>query len=284
MISVYIQGGLGNQLFMIFTTLAHSIQYNIPVIFPLRNRSINRGTYWDTLFDNLQHLTKHTEDIYKFIPYHEPVFAYSSIPVLENHNICLVGYFQSFKYFHHLKESIFILLNLFNKKNEIKKKYCHFFDKETVCMHFRMGDYKTQRNFHPIMNYEYFEGALIHIMENSCIQTVLYLCEQEDNEYVNNDIYKLNHKYPHLTFVKIDDSITDYDQLLIMSCCDHNIMSNSSFSWWGAYLNENPNKLVTYPSIWMGKQFMDVSYNFEDMMMYNWTKIEANPIPDHLPL
>lgn len=287
MISIDIQGGLGNQLFMIFATLAYGIQNNIKVIFPYHTGSHNRGTYWDTLFDHLNIFTTRTPensvDLQRFQRYAEPQFSYNPIPFFGEQNISLFGYFQSPKYFEPIQQIIFQLIHLSDKKNEIRESHKGLFDKPVVSIHFRMGDYKQKRYYHPIMNYEYFEGALTYIMEHTDTQKVLYLCEQEDNEYVGSQILRLNAKYPQLEFVKVDDSLPDYEQLLIMSCCHHNIISNSSFSWWGAYMNEEPNKMVVYPSIWFGEYF-EHSHDYKDMMVPTWTKIEASPIPWQQPL
>jgi hypothetical protein len=133
------------------------------------------------------------------------------------------------------------------------------------------------------MNYEYFEGALTYIMERTDTERVLYFCEKEDNEYVQKQMVRLKNKYQQLEFVKVDDSVPDYQQLLMISCCNHNIMSNSTFSWWGAYMNENPNKLVMYPSVWFGEYF-EHSHDYKDMMDSSWVKIEANPIHWQQPL
>ena len=288
MISIDIQGGLGNQLFMVFATLAYGIQNNVKVVFPYHKGSLNRGTYWDTLLSNIAMFTtlnpENQIDISSFKKYMEPTFSYHPLPNFGDDNVSLLGYFQSPRYFEEFQSIIFQLINLSLKKDEIKTKYCFLFDKKSVSMHFRMGDYKQKRYYHPIMNYEYFEGSLSHIVENKPdVERILYLCEQEDNEYVGKQIKRLHEKYPSLQFTKVDDSLPDYDQLLIMSCCDHNIMSNSTFSWWGAYMNENTDKLVCYPSVWFGEYF-EHTHDYKDMMAPLWQKIDANPIHWEKPL
>ena len=55
-------------------------------------------------------------------------------------------------------------------------------------------------------------------------------------------------------FISITTDITDWEKLLCMSCCNHNIIANSSFSWWGAYFNKNTEKKIYYPSQWFGKK------------------------------
>ena len=64
---------------------------------------------------------------------------------------------------------------------------------------------------------------------------------------------------------------TDWEQLLYMSLCNHNIIANSSFSWWAAYLNENPDKVVCYPTLWFGDALS--SYDVSDLLPTEWIKI-----------
>jgi hypothetical protein len=56
--------------------------------------------------------------------------------------------------------------------------------------------------------------------------------------------HKLQQKYENIEFIKADDTIVDWKQMLIMSCCNHNIIANSSFSWWGAYFNTDRKSVV----------------------------------------
>jgi len=283
MISIDIKGGLGNQLFMIFATLSYGIQHNVKIAFPNHKGTPNRGTYWDTLFDRLHIFTQWNDSIDTFHRYSEPTFSYSPIPDFGNQNTFLIGYFQNPKYFESHRNEIYQLIHLYDKKRDIIERHRSLFDKKTVSIHFRMGDYKQKRYYHPIMNYGYFETSLQHVLENGQVERVLYLCEQEDNDYVGNQIKRLQEKYPQLEFTKVDDAIPDYDQLLIMACCNHNIMSNSTFSWWGAYLNKNPHKIVTYPSVWFGEYF-EHQHDYKDIMDATWQMIEAQPIPWQQPL
>ena len=64
----------------------------------------------------------------------------------------------------------------------------------------------------------------------------------------------LKEEFPDFSFVKVSNTITDWEQLLIMSCCEHNIIANSTFSWWGAYLNQNQDKIVCYPNKWFADE------------------------------
>jgi hypothetical protein len=141
-------------------------------------------------------------------------------------------------------------------------------------MHFRLGDYKEKQDYHPLMPYEYYDNAMLNLLLRSCLTSphrILYFCEKEDNDIVSQIIIKLQRKYVAFEFVKVDDSIEDWRQLLIMSCCNHNIIANSSFSWWAGYFNQNNNKIICYPELWFGPK---ANNNTGDMFPLSWNCIE----------
>lgn len=294
MISIDIMGGFGNQLFQIFATLAYGIQHNIKVVFPFHRHMGHRHTYWDTFFNELVLFTTQNpsnkcsdEDIMNMPIYQEKDFTYLAFPNFDkNSDIRLVGYFQSYKYFDSKQDIIYRLLKLEEKKQNVKTKYANLFDVngESLSMHFRLGDYKQKRYYHPVLNYEYFEKSLDHVLSRrSQVKRVLYLCESEDNGYVESKIAIFKSKYPEIEYVKVPDEIPDYDQVLVMSLTDHNVMSNSTFSWWGSYLNANPDKIVCYPSVWFG-EYYEHTHDNRDMMHESWSKIEAKPISWDKPM
>lgn len=289
MISINIIGGFGNQLFQIFAAMAYSIQHNIPVIYSYNNDLGHRHSYWDTFFqDILEYTTKDNNEIVQFAKYQDPDFTFNPIPDFNNQSIQLLGFYQSYKYFQKEQSTIFERIHLNEKKEAVKNKYPELFgesnEKKTVAIHFRLGDYKAKRYYHPIMNYEYFEKALDYIVNKSNnISRVLYVCEAEDNSYVTSKIDLLQKKFPEIEYIKVPDSIPDYEQVLILSLADHNIIPNSTFSWWGAYFNNNPDKIVCYPSVWFGEYFEHTPY-LHDLIPEDWIKIESNPIPWDQPL
>ena len=287
-ISIDIKGGLGNQLFMIFTALAYSIQHNVEPVFMYFYQVGNRHTYWETILSGLKHLTAfnpHTPitnaTISAFKKYREPEFFYTDLPKFDE-NILLDGYFQSFRYFDMYKKEILDMMGFSEKRNQIREKYREYFeDKTCISIHFRMGDYKHLRHYHPIMNYEYYEKSLECIMskiDRAAPTRVLYFCEKEDNDFVSSKIELMKTNYPpHFEFVKVDDTIPDYEQMVLISLCQHNIMSNSSFSWWGSYLNTYENAVVCYPSVWFGDHFIK-RIIYGDLHLKTWNQIQANPI------
>lgn len=284
MITCNLMGGLGNQLFQIMMVIGLSVRHhNIPFIFPYSETlktGIERPTYWNTFFKKIRKYTANPQNyndyifinnyLYKHPIYNEPNFNYTEIPKIEN--VMFNGYFQSYKYFQDVQDKVFDLIGIYELQLDILNEYSHlFYEKNTISMHFRLGDYKTKQDCHPILPYEYYEKSLELIpVEELSKYNVLYFCEEEDNEYANSVIEKLKLKFKMKEFIKVDDKIEDWKQLIIMSCCKINIIANSSFSWWGAYFNVNNGKIVFYPNIWFGPSIQnDVS----DMYPESWIKI-----------
>jgi hypothetical protein len=73
-----------------------------------------------------------------------------------------------------------------------------------------------------------------------------------------------------IQFHFVRDTIADWQQILLMSVCYHNIIANSTFSWWGAYFNDNSNKIICYPSKWFG---VSINHNVNDLFPPEWNKI-----------
>jgi hypothetical protein len=172
------------------------------------------------------------------------------------------------------------------QQTTIKQKYREYFDftegQITISIHFRLGDYKEKQMYHPILDFEYYSKSVEYISSNiNKNQSVvfLYFCEKEDNDYVDKIIEKLRENNNRSItsqssvtgFIKVDDNIVDWQQLLIMSCCNHQIIANSSFSWFSGYLNNHHDKIVCYPSTWFGPALSH--HNLNDLFPSEWIKI-----------
>jgi len=282
-------GGLGNQLFQIFATIAYAIQNKHKFVFPYNeflNGITTRGTYWETFLSPLKmfttfnpkcELTNERLEHFPQISIHS--HNYHTIPIIDSSaSARLFGYFQSYKYFEKEEETIFSLIRIDQQLSEVKKENEILFEenKYNISIHFRIGDYKFLQHSHNILPYHYYELALHTIIQklpNENINVFVF-GEQEDNDIVFHMIEQLKQKYPQIHFIKIDDNIPDWKQLLLMSCCDSNIIANSSFSWWGAYFNRNKRKIVCYPSVWFGPS---LSHNYVgDMFPDTWTQISIS--------
>ena len=296
MISIHLMGGLGNQLFQIFTTIAYGLQERIKVVFPYSETlttGAERPTYWRSLLSRLIPFTSGEEnknptnqEIYSWKVLRETVFSYNQLPnIPESINVILYGYWQSYKYFDTVKNTIFKLIRIEDLKSAILKEYSTYFADENtqvISMHFRLGDYKSSPDCHPILSKEYYYNSLKYIKQSQIQEMntkILYFCEAVDNEDVLEIIGYLKMLFEDSVFIKVDDSIPDWKQMILMSICHHNIIANSSFSWWGAYLNNDISKIVCYPDIWFGPKILNgINHNefVKDMYPLDWIRISIN--------
>ena len=106
--------------------------------------------------------------------------------------------------------------------------------------------------------------------------TVIVFSEDNDEEEVTNHIDVLSVRFPSTTFIRCPKNLKDWQQLVLMSCCQHNIIANSTFSWWGAYLNcSHKNggvQRVCYPATWFGD---NLTHNrICDLLPPHWIKVD----------
>lgn len=288
LITCMLMGGLGNQLFQIFVTIAYGIETNRKIVFSntdFLNVGTVRSTYWNNFLGGLKIFTDKNFDstpqkllTNRYHMFSEKEFSYNKIPFFnDTQKLCLVGYYQSYKYFDIVRDKLFQMIRLrFQKLETISENPNLFLNKSNnISMHFRLGDYKDIQDCHPLMPYEYYKNAIEYIVNKKPDKghQILFFCQVEDNEVVSEIISKLSIQYPQISFIKVDDAIPDWKQLLIMSCCHDNIIANSTFSWWGAYFNETPEKIVCYPDKWFG---LKLNHDVSDLFIDSWIKIPCS--------
>jgi hypothetical protein len=235
MIVTKLQGGLGNQLFQWAATKYLSIKYNTDYKFEL--------SYFQLMGWELE-LKKFKKIIIE--EYNTPIslkivtddFNFKNI----EDNSFLNGYWQSEKYFNEIDNLIRQDLKIEdNLKNYIINKY-PILNQNTISLHVRRGDYIRLNNYHPIQNLDYYKKAYDIINDNS----INILVFSDDINWCKENI-----KLDNILYIEGETNIVD---MYIMSLCTHNIIANSSFSWWGAWLNSNENKKVIAPINWFGPQ------------------------------
>ena len=270
MIYVYLQGGLGNQLFQIFTTIAYSLKHKIPFRLPTIKNDLTspygeiykRPLYFDNFLKGLSPFL--TNKFNHKVVWRERGHFYTEIPFCKE-NMLIYGYFQSFKYFDQYKNYILRLIKFDDFKKNCEKTY-------NISIHFRIGDYKHNTKAHPILPIQYYIKALKHIIEktNKDDWKVIYFFEKKDLEQVTENINIIKSNFKNLDFEKCNQNLTDWEEMISMSSCNHNIIANSTFSWWSAYLNENNDKIVCYPSLWFGNELQNQT---NDLFLDSWTQI-----------
>jgi hypothetical protein len=160
----------------------------------------------------------------------------------------LYGYFQSPLYFLAESNSIIAELKLLGRRDELRSRIgpgCN------ISMHFRLGDYK--RVGAPLLDFDYYQSALTAVSAGLGPAAVWCFFEAEDAELVTGWISQLREQFPALEYRPVQSGArADWEDLLTMSLCDHHVISNSTFSWWGAFLNPSTTKKVACPANWLG--------------------------------
>jgi hypothetical protein len=246
--------GLGNQMFTIATTLALAMDNNVEAVFPDLNNRAWYGNYIDNIFKKLNILGD--KSFVKHV-YNQSGWKYRKIPYIEN--LCLNGYFQSYKFFSHREAEI---RKIFCPSSEttqyIKEKFFHIFDLDSfVAVHVRRNDYLTPTlsQYHCAQPVSYYVKAMSCFPENTN-----FVFFSDDIEWC-----KQNFKGEKIYFISGEE---DFIDLYFMSMAEHNIIANSTFSWWAAWLNENENKRVIAPKKWYGPKNAHLEDN--DLIPNDW--------------
>ncbi len=294
MIVVRLSGGLGNQMFQYAAGLSAAIRNNTDLFLDLEyltNHPIHNGFELNSIFDisSLPSSSKQIKFIlgfrsnkwiYKILLrlklkilagshfYIEPYFNYDRKFTEICDNNYLIGYFQSEKYFINIKN---LIHKHFRFKKNISKENLHLLrlikNTNSVSIHVRRGDYVTNPNafnIHGICSIIYYKKAISYIKKN--IENPHFYIFSDDKEWA---IKNFNFER-RSTIISLNSNKQDYMDMLLMSRCRHNIIANSSFSWWAAWLNGNVSKIVIAPKKW----FKSDRYSIEDLIPKHWIKID----------
>jgi hypothetical protein len=239
-----LMGGMGNLLFIVATCYALSKKYKSTLKFytKLWNDNKRKNIIKYNMFKNF-HLDLNTSRNYN-ITYRENNFFYDDIHIDSYIDNCIHGYFQSYKYFESCKTEFVKMLH--NPYSQIVESTIHQFKNNMltpVSIHVRRTDYLSLSHIHLNLSSEYYSNAISHFStENS-----IFIIFSDDVTFIQNE--PLFQNLPHKVIV---DNPDDEYCFWLMSVCTHNIIANSSYSWWASYINSNPDKLVIAPNRWFG--------------------------------
>lgn len=272
---ISLNGGLGNQLFMLFAGISKAKDENRNYLIYLEDNK--RPYYFNSFMSQFYNKVLNYNSIQISTDtnnyYTEPFHHYQEIP--DNCDL-IKGYFQSYKYFEH---NYPYLENEFKIK-ETKTNYKIGF--KAIGLHFRLGDYLHLSHHHRVLSFVYYIRAIIYLksqLSNFNEFTFLIFGEKNDDSLINDFLNQINKNLEKpLYFVKIYErfpNCKDYEELFYMMDCNHLIMANSTFSWFGAYCNDYPDKIIVRPddSKWFAEEVIN-NFNLKDLCPNNWISID----------
>ena len=275
MIIVKIQGGLGNQLFQL--ALALVLKTNNPnetiaidqTFFKTADASVTPRKKSIELL-NIEHFPDKTIKDLKsgniflriknsFLKKNETLIINENsktfIPSIlkSKTNTFLNGYWQSYKYFDEISNLIkkqFTLKNPLTQTSEQQKKIISI-KPVSISVHLRRGDYLTKySNIYSQLSLDHYYKAIDQIKTKLDKNVICVFVFSDDIEWCKQN-FKLKDE---VVFIENPPSKPDHEDLFLMSYCTHNIISNSSYSWWAAWLNTNADKIVIAPKNWYKQQ------------------------------
>lgn len=243
-----VAGRLGNNLFMIANAYDKALTYNKQLVV-CKSQIHDIDDYFNNIFRKIDYVDNYNDNK----NYNPP------IPSDDKHTI-YVGYFQSENFFKNnsdIIKSTFGPTELFIEK--IKFEIPQLFEKIVTVINVRRGDYLYYPEYHPTLSKEYIDTCIKNIKD-----TEMYLIVSDDIPWCKENIGVDN-----CLFL---EGYKTYEQLWIMSMCKNFIISNSSFSWWGAYLSNRKDKRVLAPETWYGPEGPKI---WQDIYCHDWEIIPS---------
>jgi hypothetical protein len=246
-------GRLGNQLFQIAATIGIAIRHRA-------NYRLPRWSY-SRFLANPPPQSPQPLDV---ISYVEPSFNYRAVNI--SHSIALIGYFQSEQYFAHCAPAIRHLLTIApNVHTALDHHYPHITRAKSCSIHVRRTDYLNNAHLCDLSSSDYYERAIS-------------LFDNDTSFYVfSDDILFCRTRFTGPQYVFIE-GLSDIADMTLMSRCGSHIIANSTFSWWGAWLNPSASKKVVAPKDWFRGEWADADKPFG--RLYHGYRDTKDLIPD----
>lgn len=288
MIIVRVTGGLGNQMFQyamykslekkgklvkldsksFYETKKEHNGYELERIFDIKPNKPTKEDLEKFDENNISTLLKIKRKLFgdkKFV-YDTKEYVFNK-DVYKLKNSYLNGYWQSIKYFEGIENDI---KKDFRFKNQLDNKNLEILNEiensNSISIHIRRGDYMSPENYNMygcIATPTYYKKAIKVIEEK--VENPTFFVFSNDMDWVKKNI-QINSR---VFYIDINSGNGSYKDMQLMSNCKHNIIANSSFSWWGAWLNENKNKIVVAPKKWINRE--DVDSDKIELFCEGWT-------------
>jgi hypothetical protein len=247
-------GRLGNNLFQIAACIGYAKKHGVG--WGIRKGYVESGFnafQVDKFFPHLPGIPR--DEGYGFKVYNEPYFNYQEIPFVPR-GVTIVGFWQSVKYFEHCQQEVKDALRIQHKEGY--EGYCS--------IHVRRGDYLKHPDNFPTVTLDYLRKAMYEVASRG---TTKFMVFSDDLQWCKENI---NGDYD----IRFSNEQNEYNDLCAMASCKDNIIANSSFSWWGAFLNRNPDKVVVSPHYqnWFGPNAGPVKDQTQDLIPDGWIQIK----------
>jgi hypothetical protein len=246
---------LGNQLFQIAALTGFSEKYNCEFVLPewkyaryFQHPPIQGNVHGDIFIE---------EEGYHYTPGYWDKYAND----FRTMNVDIHGWLQSEKYWQFCKAKVFSTFSFKEElSQEVKSKFKAVFTKKTIAISIRRGDFITNPNFY-LLPLDYYLGALATFFPAWRDSNIIVF--SDDLKYCKMHIRSL----PNIYFAI---GLKDIEQLCLMSMCDHFIISNSSFSWWGAMLGEKKDSIIVRSPYQLDGDFLK-TFNTKDYYPERWS-------------
>lgn len=243
----FLQGGLGNNLSIMATTFAYARDHDIDCVINPYYRGNNhhsRERYIDTVFSMFPKSTSRPDRVHD-----EPPKVYTEIPPYPDvTHLMLHGYYQHPQYFDHHRDAFLDLLKL----PSCALENC---DPDKTCfIHVRRGDY-VNHPLHHVDLTDYYGRAMDYVKQKHQ-GDITWMVFSDDMNWCKQSPLFQNEK--EIAFCEEQNEVC---AIVLMSKCKvGGVCANSSFSWWGAYINSNPDKIVTFPRKWFNGHEYDIAF------------------------
>lgn len=258
---------LGSQMTQYAGMYALAKKLNAEIVFTQQQMSVFRGVKLFEAFNFSNRIVDGTElQLSSFVL--DDVVVDTRVFSLDKHlNWDIGGWFHTYHYFHEYEIELRDVFSFRDEIKQIAKQHINTIRNTEsyplVSLHVRRGDYLTVSSLN--ISTSFYQDAisiLLEKFENTYFKLVVF---SDDIEWCKQNILGENVFY--------SEHNSNYVDMCMMSMCDHNIIANSSFSWWGAYLNPSESKTVICPREYVGPsdrthQFINSNY-FPD----TWTSI-----------
>lgn len=298
MIITRLSGGLGNQMFQYAIGRALSLRNNTELVldissftnikngepvrtykldkFNISGRIATKNDYGQLGFVDIKNenlVAKIQRKIFRLLESLKPIskrrfiiekgFEFDQNVFNAPDNCLLSGVWQNEKYFKDAENIIKNDLTLNIQTTDYFKEWSKKIENcNSISINIRRTDYVNNPKFYQLFSSDYYDKTINYIKNN--VSDPIFFVTSDDTGWVKNNI-----KIPYHVFYMSDKKTSDYEEIILMSKCRHNIIANSSFGWWGAWLNTNKSKIVIAPKKWFGTEYADT----KDLIPKDWVTI-----------